>query len=156
MLDYVKNSMTEESVKHAQELFSGKYNCAQSSMKAILVAHNLDFDQLFHLAAGLGAGIAHEGNACGAITGAIAALGVIEGKYHPEAVEQKAQAYAKGEEFIRRFKLKHGTILCNDLTGIEMTDLRERKKAMDEGIFNRKCPSYVADAVRLALEITMK
>ena len=148
--------MTEESVKLALELFSGDYNCAQSSMKAILMGCNMDFDQIFHLTAGLGAGVAHEGNVCGAVTGAIAALGVIEGKYHSEATKQKQQAYTRGEEFIRRFKQKHGTVLCNDLTGIEMTDLKARQKANEDGTFTKMCPSFVADAVRIALEIASK
>ena len=148
--------MTDESVRIALEFFSGKYNCAQSAMKAILMARNLDFERVFHLAAGFGAGIGHEGNVSGAVTGAIAALGVIEGKYYPDTLMQKEQAYAKGEEFIRIFKQKHGTILCDRLTGIEMNDLKARQKAMDDGTFEKRCPTYVADAVRIAIEIATK
>lgn len=152
----MKLGMTEETVKFAREMFSKNYNCAQASMKAILTVRGLDFDQLLHLAGGLGAGIAHEGNVCGAVTGSIAALGVIEGRYHSDDIEQKEAAYAKGEEFIRKFKQKHGSILCNDLTGIEMRDLKARKIAMENGTFNRSCPSFVEDAIRIALEIATK
>ena len=144
--------MIEKSVKLAQKMFSKNYNCAQASMKAILVARGMDFDQILPLAGGLGAGIAHEGNVCGAITGSIAALGVIEGKYHSEDVKQKEAAYAKGEEFVRKFKQKHGTILCDNLTGVEMRDLKARKRAIEDGTFGRLCPSFIEDAVRIALE----
>jgi C_GCAxxG_C_C family probable redox protein len=145
--------MIDESIKLAKNLFSGKYNCSQSSMKAILVALNLDFGQTFHLAAGMGAGIAHEGNVCGAVSGAILALGVIEGTRQEDTLGQKEAAYASGEEFVRRFKKKHDTILCDQLTGITMTDLNARSKASKDGLFAEKCPSFVADAVRIALEI---
>ena len=146
-------TMIDESAALAKKFFSGKYNCSQSTMKAILVGMKMDFDQVMPLAAGLGAGVAHEGNACGAVTGAIAALGVLESRLHTDALEQKEAAYAAGEEFVRRFKQKYGTILCNKLTGIEMTDTKARKDAVDDGTFGKICPSFVSDAVRIALEI---
>ena len=125
-------------------------------MKAILVGMDMDFDQIMPLAAGIGAGVAHEGNACGAVTGAILALGVIESKTNKDPLEQKEAAYASGEEFVRRFKKKHTTILCNQLTGITMADTSARKDAMKDGIFAKKCPTFVGDAVRIALEIATK
>lgn len=123
-------------------------------MKAILIGMDMDFDQIMPLAAGIGAGVAHEGNVCGAVSGAILALGVIENKMHTDAIEQKEAAYASAEEFVRRFKKKYGTIICNVLTGIEMIDIEARKNAMKDGIFAKKCPSFVSDAVRIALEIS--
>ncbi len=145
--------MIDESVALAKEYFSGKYNCSQSAMKAILVGMKMDFDQIVPLAAGLGAGVAHEGNVCGAVSGAIAALGVIESKVHTDVLEQKEAAYTSGEELVRRFKMKNESILCNHLTGIEMADLKARKDAMKDGIFSKLCPTFVSDAVRIALEI---
>ena len=145
--------MIDESVALAKEFFSGKYNCSQSTMKAILVGMDMDFDQIMPLAAGLGAGVAHQGTVCGAVSGAIAALGVVESSLHIDALEQKEAAYSSGEEFVRRFKQKNDTILCNKLTGIEMSNLRARQEAMKEGIFSKVCPSFVSDAVRIALEI---
>ncbi len=148
--------MYEDSVKFAKELFSKNYNCAQASMKAILVERKMDFDQVLTLAGGLGAGIAHEGNVCGAVTGSIAALGVIEGKYHSDGIKQKEAAYAKGEEFVRKFIQKNGTIICNSLTGVEMRDLKARNIAIENGIFRKKCPGFIEDAVRIALDIATK
>ncbi|TFG27850.1 C_GCAxxG_C_C family protein [Candidatus Thorarchaeota archaeon] len=154
LIHFSLNTMIDECIKLAKKYFSGKYNCAQSTMKAILTGVDMDFDQIMPLAAGLGAGMAHEGNVCGAVSGAIAALGVIESRSHTDALEQKEAAYASGEEFIRRFKIKHGTIICNKLTGIEMAEIKARKDAMDDGTFVRVCPTFVADAVKIALEIS--
>ena len=145
--------MIDESVALAKEYFSGKYNCSQSAMKAILVGMKMDFDQIVPLAAGLGAGVAHEGNVCGAVSGAIAALGVIESKVHTDVLEQKEAAYTSGEDLVLRFKKKNESILCNHLTGIEMTNLKARKDAMKDGIFGKLCPTFVSNAVRIALEI---
>ncbi|TFH06201.1 MAG: C_GCAxxG_C_C family protein [Candidatus Thorarchaeota archaeon] len=148
--------MIDESVELAKKYFSGNYNCSQSTMKAVLVGMDMDFEQIMHLAAGIGAGVAHEGNACGAVTGAILALGIVEGKLHKDPVEQKEAAYASGEEFVRRFKMKYDTIICDQLTGITMTDIAARKDANKNGTFEAKCPSFVSDAVRIALEIIIE
>jgi C_GCAxxG_C_C family probable redox protein len=148
--------MIDESIALAKKFFAGKYNCTQSVMKSILLGMKMDFDEIMPLAAGLGAGVAHEGNVCGAVTGAIIALGVIEGKSKTDALEQKEAAYASGEEFIRRFKKIHGTIHCDSLTGIEMRDIEARESASEDGLFERVCPTYLANAVRIALEITIE
>ena len=148
--------MIDESVELAKKYFSGNYNCSQSTMKAILVGMEMDFEQVMPLAAGIGAGVAHEGNVCGAVSGAILALGVIENKSHADAKQHKEAAYASGEEFVRRFKQKYGTIICNELTGVEMTDTNARNNAIEDGTFVKKCPSFVSDAVRIALEIALE
>jgi C_GCAxxG_C_C family probable redox protein len=152
-LSYQFFIMIDESIALAKKYFSGDYNCSQSSMKAILIGMGLDFEQIMPLTAGLGAGIAHEGNICGAVTGSILALGVIESKTHTEPLEQKEAAYASSEEFVRRFKEEHGTILCDRLTGITMADTTARNEANEDGLFAKKCPTFISDAVRIALEI---
>ncbi|MGY5872661.1 MAG: C-GCAxxG-C-C family protein [Candidatus Thorarchaeota archaeon] len=146
--------MIDESVNLATKYFSGNYNCSQSVMKAILVSKDLDFEQITNLSAGLGAGMAHEGNVCGAVSGAIAALGVIIGSTINDVKEHKEATYAITEDFVARFKKKQGSILCDKLTGIEMRNEDERKAAMKDGTFTKLCPHFVADAVRIALELS--
>ncbi len=146
--------MIDDAIARARRYFSGNNNCAQSVMKAVLSEKNMDFSQVLSLTAGFGGGVAHEGNVCGAVSGAIAALGVLNSKKFTDVVEHKEATYALAEELIRRFKDTHGSILCNDLTGIKMADLKARNKAMQEGTFEQVCPSYVESAVRIALEIS--
>jgi C_GCAxxG_C_C family probable redox protein len=145
--------MVDSAVTKARKLFSGKYNCAQSVMKGILSEMNMDFDQAIPLAAGLGGGMAHEGNVCGAVSGAIAALGVLNTRHYDDPSEHKDATYASSEEFVRRFKKAHGSILCDNLTGIAMSDSKARSVAQNEGLFARACPNYVESAVRIAFEI---
>jgi len=146
--------MIDDAVANARRYFSGNNNCAQSVMKAVLVEKKMDFDQITALTAGFGGGIAHEGNVCGAVTGAIAALGVLNSSHFPELVKHKEVTYNDSEEFIRRFKQLHGSALCNDLTGIKMADLKARQRAMDNGVFAKLCPKFVENAVRIALEMS--
>jgi C_GCAxxG_C_C family probable redox protein len=148
--------MIDDAIAKAKQFFSGNNNCAQSVMKAVLSEKKMDFDQITPLSAGFGGGVAHEGNVCGAVSGAIAALGVLNSRHYTDVIEHKEATYSSAEEFIRRFKKIHGSILCNSLTGIDMADMKARNAAMKEGTFVRVCPSFVENAVRIALEISEK
>jgi C_GCAxxG_C_C family probable redox protein len=145
--------MIDDAVAKARKYFSGENNCAQSVLKAILSEKKMEFDQAIPLAAGFGGGIAHEGSVCGAVFGAIAALGVLNTNRFDDVLEHKEATYTSSEEFIRRFKMKHESIFCDNLTGITMSDSKSRSKAQHDGTFERVCPSYVESAVRIALEI---
>ena len=147
--------MNDAAAARARKLFSGSHNCAQSVMKAVLTEMNLDFKQIVPLAAGLGGGMAHEGSVCGAVSGAIAALGVVNSRKIKDIQAHKSTTYSSAEEFIRQFKQEHGSILCNGLTGIDISDAKARKAAIADGTFARLCPSYVESAVRIALDIVV-
>lgn len=145
--------MTEDAVKRACKFFLSDYNCAQSTMKAILIASNSDFKQVTQLTAGFGGGIAHEGLVCGSVSGAIAAIGVVLGSSIKDVQEHKQATYEISEKFVKLFKEQHGTLLCNELTKIDMTNKSDREKALTEGIFFKICPAFVESAVRIALEL---
>ena len=146
--------MTDDAVKLSIKYFSTDYNCSQSVMKAVLESKGLDFDEIFHLAAGFGGGVGLQGHICGAVSGAVAALGVINGKKYDDAVKHKEATYESSERFMRLFKEKNGSIICDDLTGIEMADKAAHDRAIEDGTFNKVCPGYVMDAMKIALELS--
>ena len=124
-------------------------------MKAILFnsKKNVELNELTNIAAGFGGGMAHEGLVCGAVSGAIAAIGLLIGYKIEDIQEHKQTTYHTSEKFVQKFKQKHKSIICNELTGIQMKDNISREKALQDGLFYEKCPAYVEDAVRIALEI---
>ncbi len=148
--------MTDDSSEGAKRYFSQNYNCAQSVAKSILEATGLNVEQITNIMAGFGAGIAHQGNVCGAVSGAIAALGVIMGETISDVQVHKEATYDISEKFVSIFEEQHASLLCDKLTSIEMRDIEQRNKAMKEGVFRTVCPNYVADAVKIALELTNK
>jgi C_GCAxxG_C_C family probable redox protein len=123
-------------------------------MKAVLENTGLDFDEIFHLAAGFGGGVGLQGHICGAVSGAVAALGVINGKKFDDVVKHKEATYDSSEKFMRLFQEKNGSILCDELTGIEMADRAAHDRAIEDGTFKKVCPGYVEDAVRIVLELS--
>ena len=146
--------MTDETVKLSMKYFSTDYNCSQSVMKAILESKGMDFDEIFHLAAGFGGGVGLQGHICGAVSGAVAALGVINGAKFEDVRKHKQATYNSSEKFMKQFTEKHGSIICDDLTGIVMADKAAHDRAMEDGTFKRICPGYVEDAVRIVLDLT--
>ncbi|MFX1559856.1 MAG: C-GCAxxG-C-C family protein [Promethearchaeota archaeon] len=146
--------MTDDTLKQAMRYFSADYNCSQSVLKSVLEGRGMDFDEIFNLAAGFGGGVGLQGNICGAVSGAVAALGVINGKKFKEAKKHKAATYELVEKFMKMFEEKNGSIICDNLTGITMSDKTQHDRAMEDGTFQKVCPGYVKDAVRIVLDLT--
>jgi C_GCAxxG_C_C family probable redox protein len=146
--------MSDDTIKRAMKYFSTEYNCAQSVMKSVLVEKGMDFEEIFHLSAGFGGGVGLQGHICGAVSGAVAALGVINSKRFNDTKKHKEATYESAAKFMHRFKEKNGSIICDDLTGIEMADKKAHDRAMEDGTFEKVCPGYVKDAVKIVLEIS--
>ena len=146
--------MTDDTVKHAMKYFSSDYNCSQSVMKSVLEKRRMDFDEIFNLAAGFGGGVGLQGHICGAVSGAVAALGVINGNKYDDTRKHKEATYESAAKFMHKFKEKNGSIICDALTGIEMADKAAHDRAIEDGTFEKVCPGYVKDAVWIVLELT--
>ena len=43
----------------------------------------------------------------------------------------------------------HGSVMCRELTGINMNDERELLAARDAGTFENKCPNFVKTSAEL-------
>ncbi|MHA2425660.1 MAG: C-GCAxxG-C-C family protein [Candidatus Thorarchaeota archaeon] len=146
--------MTDDTVKLAMKYFSTDYNCSQSVMRSVLEKKGMDFDEIFNLASGFGGGVGLQGHICGAVSGAVAALGVINGKKFDDVKKHKEATYESVARFMQMFKEKNESIICDDLTGIVMADKAAHDRALKDGTFEKVCPGYVKDAVRIVLELT--
>ncbi len=135
------------SSKLAQEHFSQGLNCAQSVFVAFATQYGMEKATALKLASPLGGGISRRGEVCGAVTGALLALGLVHGADTPEG---KEDAYQMGQEFLQRFEAEHGAILCRELLDCDMTNPEERQKARDRGAFATLCPLFVGDAAEIA------
>ena len=145
--------MTDDTVNLSMKYFSSDYNCSQAVMKALLEEKGMDFDEIFHLAAGFGGGFGLEGHVCGAVSGAVAAIGVLNGRKHSNDVKHRKATYPLVKKFLQRFTEKYETINCNNLTGIDISVQAELDQAIKDGTFEKVCPRYVKDAVLIVLDL---
>jgi len=103
------------------------------------------------VASGFGGGIARTGQVCGAITGAIMAIGWARGRDVPN--ESTDDIYNIGAELVREFTSKFGTTSCRMLIDVDLTDPEERKRARKSGIFEQQCGAFVEFCTLRAAEI---
>ena len=117
------------------------YNCAQSV--ALTYADLVDMapEQLFKITEGFGLGGGNMQGTCGAISGAIALIGLLNSCGDLEHPSTKAQTYALGREILERFKAQNGSVLCHELKGV------------GTGKVLRSCPDCIMDACQLFEEL---
>jgi C_GCAxxG_C_C family probable redox protein len=119
-----------------------KGSCSQAIFTTYgeyLSSGKLDYDTCMKIASGFGGGIAGAGNVCGALTGAIMALGL---KYGGSMMEQDVtQASTK---LLKEFTELHGSVLCRNLINYDLITDQDFKQAFEAGAFS-KCPQYVED-----------
>lgn len=133
--------------------FHQNFNCAQSVFAAFAPQFGLDESMMLKMASPFGGGVARRGQICGAVTGALMALGFAQGADTPAG---KEDAYLLGQEFLQRFESRHSTILCCELLGCDISTVEGRQKASDKGAFTTLCPQFVSDAAEIVQDMLEK
>ena len=136
-------------IKTAKERFDQKFNCSQAVFSAFAPKLGIQDEIALKLASPFGGGTAHQGHVCDAVTGALMVLGIQKGNATPET---KDETYRLAEEYIKRFQGLHGSILCRELTGHDISKPGELEKAKEKGVFEKTCPGLVKDAAELVAE----
>lgn len=140
----------KDPIKIAQERFSQGFNCSQSVFSAFAADLGLSDEAALKLTSPFGGGVAHQGQICGAVTGALMVLGLGKGE---ATLEAKDQNYVLPEEFVKRFQERNGTLLCRDLIGYDISNQDELQAARESGVFKSSCPGYVKAAAELVSAI---
>jgi len=130
-------SKAEDAIKN----FTG-YNCAQSVLAAYAGDFGLSKNQALSVAVGFGGGMGRTQEVCGALSGAIAVLGLASDFREEEGREKINQVYAKVQRLIVDFSAKEGTILCRDLLHCNLLS-EEGQKIFKEKNLKEKCQGYV-------------
>jgi C_GCAxxG_C_C family probable redox protein len=136
----------------AEDMHLQGFNCSQAVFSTL--AEPLGFDRRLALkiASPFGGGIGRTGETCGAISGALMALGLQSGYYEPDP-QAKDRVYALTREFMRRFQERYGALACKSLIGFDLSTPEGLQKARQEAVFTTKCSQYIAGAVEIAEEM---
>lgn len=136
--------------QRALELFSQSYNCAQSVFAAC-AANGLSEAQRLALAAPFGGGIARQGEICGALTGALLALGEAAGEaMAADPVAGRNALYERAQQLTADFRSAHGSILCRELTGCILNTEDGQRSYKERGLHQNLCHNIVASTAELA------
>lgn len=137
--------MNEESqnATEAEGLFHTGLNCSQSVFVTLAGEFGLDRETAAKIACGLGGGVGRQREVCGAVTGAVLAIGMAMGA-------DKMAVYPAVQEFSRRFREQCGSIICRELLAGTGATTGGAPEPRTEAYY-RKRPC--GEMVRIAVEI---
>jgi len=136
-------------VEVALAYFEQSFSCSQAVFAAFAPRWGLDRERALRVAAAFGGGMARKGYTCGAVTGALMAIGLYSGGTDPGEEEVKERTYALAQDFLHRFTMRNGSIVCSCLLGHDMGTPEGRDRAGEESLFSTRCPAIVRDAAEI-------
>jgi C_GCAxxG_C_C family probable redox protein len=132
----------------AEKLFKSGFNCSQAVFSVFAKNMGLDDEISLKIACGFGGGM-RLGNTCGAVTGAIMAVGLKYGKYKAEDKAARDHTYELTKKFQAKFIEQNGSVVCRDLLGYDLGTPDGYEKAKENLAFVRICPNLVKSAVEI-------
>lgn len=122
-------------------------NCAQTVFSLYAEEIGLDEFTALKIASGFGGGMACA-ETCGAVTGAYMVIGMKHGHATSDP-DAKAITKQKIQLFNEKFKAEHGSLICKELLGYDISTPEEAAKANEEGVFASKCPLFIKTACNI-------
>jgi len=133
--------------KKASDTFAQGYSCSQAVLSARCEKYGLDQKTALTIAAGFGGGMGRTGGACGAVTGAIAIIGLQAGSDRAGDTEAKENTYRIVREFVAGFEEEFGSVNCKELLGCDIGTPAGYDSARKQGMFESICPRFVDGAL---------
>ncbi len=144
------------SVDQAMTLFQQGFSCSQAVCAAYAPALGLSRELALKIASGFGGGMGRQGEGCGAVTGAIMAIGLKTGPIEATDAAAKENTYALTQQVIDQFKDRHGTVLCRKLMGCDLDRPEGLQQAREAHLFTKRCPQLVQDAAEIVSALIEK
>jgi len=159
----LRRKKIEEARQRARDNFSSGYNCGECVVQALLqtIAPDTPPD-LLQLSTGFGGGIGLYGDTCGALVGAVMAVGAIHGRSSLPKAESARDVLAASRRQLyeepglyrvfnqlpNRFRERYGRTLCRELTSRWQNDWLCREHALF-------CREIITDTAGLAAELML-
>lgn len=140
--------------EQAADIFSRGFNCSQAVLSVFSEELGITKEDALKIASGFGAGV-RQGDICGAVSGAIMALGVKYGHSVEGDSDTKVDMYSRTEDFQNRFTGVNGSLICRELLGFDVTSEKDMETIMKKDLFNTICPKMVKDSVEI-LEVFLR
>lgn len=125
-------------------------SCAEAVAGAFAAEFGLPEDVLRRAACGFAGGIGGLGGTCGAVSGAIMAIGLLRAPEDPTEREAKQPVLELVRRFVADFEGRFGSVACADLVGRRLDSADLMRAAREEGMFARVCPAFLIGARDMA------
>ena len=111
----------------------------------------IETDVIRRIAFGFAGGLGNTGAVCGAVVGAVMAIGLKRGR--ADTLEAGLRELAVAREFRRRFEAEMETISCRELTGADLTTEEGLEQFMSSDTPQTVCFPAVSVAYRLVVDL---
>ena len=138
--------------ERAAELFKQQYNCAESVLLAVCEVTNAGVSDVPRIATAFGGGVGRMGGLCGALAGAVIAIGIAHGR--DTAQESRDPAYDRAQHLFQEFQKIMGATTCHELIGLDISTAEGYQRFHVSGKREQVCFPAVALAARLAVEVS--
>lgn len=132
--------------KKALQYFDNGYSCAQSVLIALSDLAKINEDTATNIASAFGGGINRGQSICGAISGALMAIGLKEAAAHSYIMHKNSNVQLLRDDFLDRFKIVQENINCRDIINHARKNNESSHKACRQAIIN---------AITIALELSL-
>ena len=140
----------------ALHIFANGFNCAQAVLTVFAQTYGLDRKLALKIATGMGAGLGFQGKTCGAVLGAYMVISLFRGSDLPNDEPSKEICYNLAREFDKQFASMNGSLECRELLNADLSDPDGYSLALENDLFDRKCPGFVNDAIHILEKIINK
>ncbi|MBR3158860.1 MAG: C_GCAxxG_C_C family protein [Atopobiaceae bacterium] len=132
------------------------YNCAQSVVLAfedVLAEAGIDANVAARLSSPFGGGMGRMREVCGAVSGMLMVLGLVEGYDDPKAFAAKKELYARVQELAGAYAQENGSIVCRELLGLRKGPSEATPERRTDAYYRKRpCPELCACAARILAE----
>ena len=140
---------TTEKQETALQLHSRGFNCSQAVCAALAPDLGFTREEALRVSAALGGGIGRSGATCGAVMGALLALGMKYGMTEADP-QAKERMYTLAQEYMARFAERHGALTCKGLLNADISTVEGRQSMKERNTHATVCTGVVQDAVAIA------
>jgi C_GCAxxG_C_C family probable redox protein len=129
--------------------FEEGFMCSQALLVAYADQFGMDRRTALRVSAAFGGGMGRMGEICGAVTGAFMVIGLKYGRTEVKDVESHERTNRLVQEFVRRFKAVHESIVCRELLGCDLSTKEGQKAFVDNKLRQTLCTKFVSDAAEI-------
>lgn len=144
----IENSTAELAIKH----FSEGLMCSEAILMAIAEQNNINSPLIPKIATAFGRGLANGDDMCGALSGGILALSLLQGR---DSKEESFELLYENiailkDKFTKEFREDN----CTELLGFSLNDEDAKEKFVKNDCKKCKCSNYVGFVAKEVEELT--
>ena len=142
--------MIEEVSRKSGELFAAGYCCSESVLMSVAEDKGIKSGLIPKIATGFCGGIAHTRNICGAVSGAIMALGMLLGR--DKAEDSREELNSAIHKLLGEFEKRYGSTNCYELLNCDLDTQEGMEKYLENNLWD-KCKEFTEEAAGMTMSL---